>query len=530
MSSNKSIDLSHHLNTLSRSRVPSPLKYVVDYMNQPGMISLAGGLPHPSAFPYNTVNLEVYSPDADIAPTSTKAKTTMDISVTKDVSPDRPNNLSVALQYGASTGSKSLSLFLHDFAKRVFRPAYSDFQVLLHFGNTDGWNKVVNLFCESGDYILIEEHTYPSSQALWAPMGCRGVPVSMDKDGIIPDALECVLQEWEDSHPGTKRPHLLYIVPTGQNPTGSTIPVERKKLIYDICVKYDVIICEDDPYYFLQMPNYTPASDRCTHESVLPAQDESVIDEALLDALVPTFVSLDYQGRVIRLETFSKTMGPGNRLGYFVCNPLFSERLVRASEVTTQAPAGWSQAIVEEHLKAWKYEGYIRWLFGLRQLYTIRRDWLCDLIFSEFDVLPSPDGIPHDYIALPKGHGKRMDANPKSKYIFSFSAPKGGMFVWVQLNLSNHPKFEGIRASGEEYPEEKLETQIWMELIREKLLLTPGSFYSPVLGPNQRMKREKGVAFFRLAFSFETREDMEKGVKRMARVFERSWGFAELLN
>ncbi|KAK7451732.1 hypothetical protein VKT23_012412 [Stygiomarasmius scandens] len=465
MASKSSINLSHHLNTLSRSRVPSPLKDIIKYMNEPGMISLAGGLPHPSAFPYSSLQFQVYSPEVDVVLESTDSAPLVDISLGKYSSPDHTNSLSVALQYGVSTGSKSLSAFLYDFVKRVLQPAYSDYEILLHFGNTDAWNKVVNLLCEPGDYILVEEYTYPSAQAVWAPMGCRGVPISMDKDGILPEALGRVLGEWEQVHPGTKRPHLLYIVPTGQNPTGSTLSFERKKEIYEICVKYDVVICEDDPYYFLQIPDYVPPSDRNPEGSLLPAEGERVTDDNLANTLVPTFVSLDYQGRVIRLDTFSKTMGPGNRLGYFVCNPLFSERLLRATEVTTQAPGGWSQSIIEEHLTTWKHEGLLRWFYGLRNIYATRRDWLCDMIFSAFDVRTSPNGIADDYIALPKGHGSERDAE---KYIFSFSAPRGGMFLWIRLNLKSNPSYHTLKASGEAYPEGLLETKIWMEMIQEK--------------------------------------------------------------
>ncbi|THU78763.1 PLP-dependent transferase, partial [Dendrothele bispora CBS 962.96] len=137
-----------------------------------------------------------------------------------------------------SRGSKSLAALLYDFVKRVLRPAYSDYEIFLHLGNTDAWNKVVNLLCEPGDYILVEEYTYPSAQAVWAPMGCRGVPVSIDKDGILPKALERLLGDWEQVHPGTKRPHLLYIVLTGQVPTGSTLSLQHKEEIYNICVKF----------------------------------------------------------------------------------------------------------------------------------------------------------------------------------------------------------------------------------------------------------------------------------------------------
>jgi aromatic amino acid aminotransferase I / 2-aminoadipate transaminase len=218
-------------------------------MNEPGMISLAGGPhflfflthlnnsegnlftgnPHPSLFPYNSLHIQVYSPEMDLSPEATQNVRLVDLSILKYPSPGHPNNLSAALQYGAtfyfrvrvtptnpaisstgvSKGSQSLSSFLYNFISRVFRPAYTDFEILLHFGSTDAWNKVVNLLCEAGDYILVEEHTYTSAQAVWAPMGCKGVPIHMDKNGIIPKALESILGGWKERY-GTnvKRPRL----------------------------------------------------------------------------------------------------------------------------------------------------------------------------------------------------------------------------------------------------------------------------------------------------------------------------------
>ncbi|KAF5341482.1 hypothetical protein D9758_013938 [Tetrapyrgos nigripes] len=522
----KSIDLSHHLNTLSRSRVPSPLKDLIKYMREPGMISLAGGLPHPSLFPYTSLQLQVYAPETDLTQQQRQdaSSSPMDISILKHPSPGHPNNLSAALQYGTAHGSPTLSSFLHNFVSRVFRPAYSDFEILLNFGNTDAWNKVINILCEPGDPILIEQHTYASAQAVWAPMGCRGVPVGLDKDGVVPGDLERILSTWE----GERRPTLLYIVPTGQNPTGSTLSLERKKEIYEICVKWDVIICEDDPYYFLQMEEYSSPSlsngspPNGSNGSNSPSQGkpngEAVFtEELLIESLVPSFVSLDYQGRVIRLETFSKTLGPGNRLGYFICNPIFSERLLRATEVTTQAPGGWPIAIIEQLVgkQGWGHEGLLRWFWGLRGVYTARRNWLCDILFAEFDVCPTPEfmkmgkmGIVDDYVTFPKGHGpsgigSSVDELEKSM-MFSFSAPKGGMFLWIKLYLSHNPTFKALKAAGEEHPEGIWETKIWMEMIEEKVLLAPGSYHTPIVGPNQRAKQEEGVAFFRLAFSFET--------------------------
>lgn len=92
--------------------------------------------------------------------------------------------------------------------------------------------------------------------------------------------------------------------------------------------------------------------------------------------LVPPFLQLDVDGRVIRLDTFSKTISPGSRLGHFTASPLFIERILRATEVTTQAPSGWSQAITLELLKTWTQDGYLTWLRNLKESYTTRRNWM----------------------------------------------------------------------------------------------------------------------------------------------------------
>jgi len=121
---------------------------------------------------------------------------------------------------------------------------------------------------------------------------------------------------------------LLYTVSVGQNPCGLTTGTQRKKEIYGICVKYDVIICEDDPYFILQAGEYIPRNQReinARHASPsfgsATVNSEEEIQE-FIDSLVPSYLKydnlvmlsmiaeaisrFDYQGRVIRLDTFSK--------------------------------------------------------------------------------------------------------------------------------------------------------------------------------------------------------------------------------
>lgn len=137
-----------------------------------------------------------------------------------------------------------LQNFLKEWTTILSPPAYNDWAVLLDDGATDGWHKVVEMLCNPGEHILVEAYTYPSAIESGWPMGLRPVPIAIDHQGLVPEALDRVLDEW-DAKRGRK-PHVLYTVPVGQNPTGGTAMCERKRKIYAVCVKHDVIICEDD--------------------------------------------------------------------------------------------------------------------------------------------------------------------------------------------------------------------------------------------------------------------------------------------
>lgn len=78
----------------------------------------------------------------------------------------------------------------------------------MNSGNTDGWCKVVRMLCEPGDFILVEQYIYPSSQAMQIPMEYIGVPIKSDSQGIEFGYLKQVLASWEQTNPGVKRPHL----------------------------------------------------------------------------------------------------------------------------------------------------------------------------------------------------------------------------------------------------------------------------------------------------------------------------------
>jgi aromatic amino acid aminotransferase I / 2-aminoadipate transaminase len=192
---------------------------------------------------------------------------------------------------------------------------------------------------------------------------------------------------------------------TGQNPTGSTQDLKRRKEIYALAQKHDLILIEDEPYYFLQMEDYHPASETngASESSSPPTHEE------LLKSLVPSYLSMDVDGRVIRLDSFSKVVAPGSRCGWLTTSPIICERLMRQNEVSIQSPSGFSQAILfkllDEH---WGHSRYFDWLIHIRKEYSTRRNIMLEAC--------------EKYIP---------------KEIASWTPPAAGMFVSSSFRLSD---------------------------------------------------------------------------------------------
>ena len=116
----------------------------------------------------------------------------------------------------------------------------------------------------------------------------------------------------------------------GQNPTSGVLSIARRKAIYVLCVKYDVLIIEDDPYWYLQYPSANPSRFAASTHDPSPYLNSHKKSSGypFLDSLVPSYLSVDTEGRVVRLDTFSKTVAPGCRLGWITTQPNLCERLV----------------------------------------------------------------------------------------------------------------------------------------------------------------------------------------------------------
>ncbi|KAH9012428.1 PLP-dependent transferase [Lactarius pseudohatsudake] len=531
----KAIDLSHHVSDFARRYALSPLKDLEKYYGGDLIALLAGGLPSPDYFPFTSLSANILPVDAfpltvpraaSPASASTSAfgwlwrifgggagrrdDTTTRIEVPREPRPDDGGvNLASALQYSPATGLPRLQKFIQEFTERVYAPGYDNWTTLVHTGNTDGWGRISKLLLNPGDTLLAEEWTYPSAIASARPIDARWHGVPMDNQGMRADALREILAGWDVEKSGP-RPRVIYTIPVGQNPCGTTMRLERKKAIYDICVEYDVIIVEDDPYFFLQVGEFVPKSQRKAERE--PPAGEEV--ERFIDSLEPSFLRVDTQGRVIRMDTFSKTIAPGVRLGWFTCSPLFAERLERIGETSAQSPCGLGQALVAALLTQWTFDGYIRWLRGLRTQYQHRRDFLVDCLAEEFELFPAPDaasGGPASLCAYRRGS---LDEKTRTtRPLLSFVPPSSGMFVWVKLYFGDVPDKRDESDGSVLTPDR----QFWEALAEARVLVAPGWFFLPAeLRGAPPAEADRQIGHVRLSYTPSDMEATRRGIKIFA--------------
>ncbi|RJE22543.1 Aromatic amino acid aminotransferase [Aspergillus sclerotialis] len=540
------LDLSHHLSYTTRHRQASSVKEFYKYFQIPGIGNLAGGLPNPSYFPYDTLEAEVALPErfnpttiqenapANADPLSGRLKVPKESQTTNL---QKRIDLMTALQYGTADGYPPLVSFLRKFTRDHLHPnvPYAGGpDIVLDCGSTDGFSKAIEAFTNvwnpernwirQREGVLCEEFAYMNAIQTAKPRGLNIVGIAMDAQGMRVSGkggLADVLDNW-DFRLG-RRPHVLYTVTTGQNPTGSTLSVERKKEIYTLCQKYDVIIVEDEPYWNLQYPSVMKSTPSSPNYNI----NKKSSGYNFLDSLVPSYLSMDVDGRVVRLDTFSKTIAPGCRLGWITAQPAIVERLTRITETSTQQPSGFVQSMVAElllgqssdsstsqsmsHERNWRMDGWIRWLEGLRGGYERRMTTMCRVLDEgKHTILDSDSNSQPDELDT-------WEIITKTQ-MYSFVWPAGGMFVWVKACLETHP----LRSK---YQLEKLSKALWVHLTRKPYLclVSPGSMFAAT-----EKAMEESVLYMRLCFAPMPEEDVESVSRRLADGFRAFWARKDL--
>jgi DNA-binding transcriptional MocR family regulator len=231
-------------------------------------------------------------------------------------------------------------------------------------GVSNALDLICTLFTRPGDIIFVEEPTYFLALRIFTDHDLRVVSIETDEDGIKPEALLRTLAE--------SQPKFLYLIPTFQNPTGSTLTRERREQLVDLSKEYNFIIVADEVYHFL---SYTQAPPR------------------------PFAAYMEFE-TIIALGSFSKILAPGLRLGWLQAHPQVIKRFTGCGLLDSGGGLNpFTSAIVRGVIVS---GGLDKNITTLKEIYGSRVKIMAEAL--------------HQY--LPQ---------------LTYTSPHGGYFFWAQL-------------------------------------------------------------------------------------------------
>ena len=314
----------------------SVIREILKVVSQPGMVSMAGGIPAPESFPVDIIR--------DLT------------SVVIDRYGSR------AFQYDTTEGFPPLREVIAQYLQTQKGMCTAAEDVLIGSGSQGILDAVGKVFISKSDKVAVEAPTYLGAIQAFNAYEPVFVSLETDEDGIVPEFLEKVLV--------SEKIKLIYLVPTFQNPTGRTIPLERRKEVAEIIQRHDALLVEDDPYSSLRYKGK---------------------DIDCIKSFAPE--------NVIYMSTLSKVFAPGLRVGFCVAPEWVRRWLVLVKQGTDLHTSTFNQALAAEYISGKHLE---RHLPKIIEIYRPKQQAMLHALGQYF---------PHD---------------------FKWSKPEGGMFIWAE--------------------------------------------------------------------------------------------------
>jgi 2-aminoadipate transaminase len=295
----------------------SAIREFLKLLDDPAIISFAGGLPAPEAFPAERILAATYRVLA--------------------------RSDGAGLQYGATEGVGPLRELLVRHMARYGIDVGPE-NVLVTTGAQQALDLVGKAFINPGDRIAVEEPTYVGAIQAFSAYEAHFVTVPVDDDGLRIERLEDALRA---------APKFLYVLPNFQNPAGVTLSLERRRRLVELAARYGTPIVEDDPYGQLRYEG--------SHLPPLVA----------LDAELHGSNGRSFRGGVLYLGTLSKTLAPGLRIGWVVAPEEVIARLGQFKQGADLHTSTFTQMIAYEAVRGGFLDQHVK---RIRHIYAERRD------------------------------------------------------------------------------------------------------------------------------------------------------------
>jgi DNA-binding transcriptional MocR family regulator len=381
----------------------SEIRELLKLTQLPDMISFAGGLPAPETFPVEDFRVAM---DRMIETQGRRA-----------------------LQYSTTDGDADLREAIAERMNRTRGTQVTAGEILITSGSQQGLDISGKILLDEGDVVLCESPTYMGAIQAFVPYAPRFIEIPTDDDGMQLDELEAVLGR-ED------RVRMIYVIPDFQNPSGRTWSLERRKGLIELANRFTVPVIEDSPYGELRFEG----------------ED------------IPSIKSLDTEGLVVHLGTFSKTFCPGLRVAWLAAEPELRRKYELVKQGTDLHTSTLTQLVVLEYLNRFDIDANIQ---AIRDLYKQRREVMLECMDEMM-----PEGV-------------------------RYTRPQGGMFLWLELP-------------------EGAEARVVLErCLKEKVAFVPGSSFFPNGGHENTL---------RVNYSVSNPEKIRIGMEKMARVIREYLG------
>lgn len=378
---------------------PSAIREILKYASDPEVVSLSAGNPAPEAFPVEAIR-----------------------EITARVLAERPID---ALQYSTTEGYTPLRTRLTAYMRDKHQVGTEDDDILITAGAQQALELAAKALLNRGDVVICEAPSFVGALNAFRSVGARLVGVPVEADGMDMNALEQALKE----HPQTK---FIYTIPNFQNPSGVTMSWEKRRRLYELAKQYGVVVAEDNPYGELRFEGEN----------------------------VPAVKTLDHDGVVMYVGSFSKVLSPGLRVGYAIGPKELLKKMTVCKQGEDVHTAIFPQMICDEFMGGYDFEAH---LAHLRTLYRHK----ARLMLSLIDQHLVPAGVTYDTV-------------------------QGGLFVWCRL------------PDGADMP------RFCQEAVKEhKVAVVPGNTF--LTDENEPCQA------FRLNYSTPTDEEMAVGMERLGR-------------
>lgn len=324
----------------------SVIRDMLALTERPDVISFGGGLPGPQVFPIERFK--------------------------KACCRVLDENGELALQYGSTEGYRPLREWIASQARQYGVKVGID-NVLITNGSQQALDLIGRVFINPGDLVATESPTYVSALQAWRVYGARFISAPSDEHGLVVENVEEILKQ---------RPRFLYVLPNFQNPSGTTLTLERRKQLVELAQRYQIPILEDDPYYPLRYEGESLPR-IITLESAAQPESDNV-----------------YNGNVIYTSTFSKLLSPGIRLGWVIGPAPVIRKLSVAKQSVDLNTSVFVQMVANEIGRSGFLDEHIQ---IIRACYMERRDMMLETMAEMF----SSDAV--------------------------WTRPEGGMFLWCRI-------------------------------------------------------------------------------------------------